>query len=383
MAIIEIIYVPQETVNDDIVTLGQLFVNNLAKVDGEELLCEMETSKANIEIRSPRAGYVEMLHASGAEVKVGDCLAYIHDSPVLESTALIPKDELRVEQTIGVDKGFSVFSREALHLIQEHGLSEADFDSSGFVRSADVLEKLKLPNIKRSGTSSAAQGFWFQDVEVVPKLAVSTDAVTVSLNKIHEIKYLLSSQNYISSNVSIKLDLPPTFMDGSSGVFMNLRSSLTPLILIHTCALLRQFKVFNAFFHGNQIHYYDEVCLGYAMDMDKGLKVVNLGDLSQKSVKEVNNRILDYVRQYISNSIPARDLGGSTFTVTDLSSEGCLSFTPLINMYQSAILGIAAVDAKQKENGVILTLTFDHRVSEGRTASQFLKALKQKVEAHL
>ena len=141
--------------------------------------------------------------------------------------------------------------------------------------------------------------------------------------------------------------------------------------------------MFNSFFHGNQIHYYDEVCLGYAMDMDKGLKVVNLGDLSQKPVKEVNNRVLDFVRQYISNSIPVRDLGGSTFTVTDLSSEGCLSFTPLINIYQSAILGIAAVDAKQKENGVILTLTFDHRVSEGRTASRFLKALKQKVEAHL
>ena len=78
---------------------------------------------------------------------------------------------------------------------------------------------------------------------------------------------------------------------------------------------------------------------------------------------------------YTSGEITLEAASGGTFTVTDLSGEGVFSFQPLINQRQSAILGVGAefLAPGGSEGFYQLILTFDHRLTEGRAAAQFLK----------
>ena len=69
-----------------------------------------------------------------------------------------------------------------------------------------------------------------------------------------------------------------------------------------------------------------------------------------------------------------------SFTITDLSAESVAFFRPLINMMNSAILGISSIDEKLKR--CMLSLTFDHRVTEGKLAAQFLHELTQRLESY-
>ncbi|MBU2652677.1 MAG: 2-oxo acid dehydrogenase subunit E2, partial [Bacteroidetes bacterium] len=83
--------------------------------------------------------------------------------------------------------------------------------------------------------------------------------------------------------------------------------------------------------------------------------------------------------EYHEGSLPAAALQDGTFTVTDLSGEDVFSFRPVINHRQSAILGVGAEQPLGGERVFQLSLTFDHRLTEGREAARFLRALRERL----
>jgi hypothetical protein len=98
-------------------------------------------------------------------------------------------------------------------------------------------------------------------------------------------------------------------------------------------------------------------------------------------MSNIEKSISSGVDDYLNKSLSTDQISGSTFTITDLSSFGAINFVPLINFNQSAILGISSID--EKLNRVNISLSFDHRVTEGKIASQFLLDLKDRVESYL
>jgi pyruvate/2-oxoglutarate dehydrogenase complex dihydrolipoamide acyltransferase (E2) component len=78
------------------------------------------------------------------------------------------------------------------------------------------------------------------------------------------------------------------------------------------------------------------------------------------------------------NEILPEELINSTITVTDLSNQDILYFHPLINGYQSAIIGIGG-DSSRPEYPMAINMTFDHRVSTGREVATFLNELKKRI----
>ena len=95
----------------------------------------------------------------------------------------------------------------------------------------------------------------------------------------------------------------------------------------------------------------------------------------------IESSISNAIDHYLNKSFTPEQLTGSTFTITDLSSFGASAVVPLVNSNQSAILGISSID--KKLNRVNLSLSFDHRVTEGKVASQFLLELKERIEGYL
>ena len=138
--------------------------------------------------------------------------------------------------------------------------------------------------------------------------------------------------------------------------------------------------MFNSFYNDNGIAEYLEVNIGIAMDIDDGLKVVKIPNTNKLHLLETEEALFQLANKYIDKKLSTSDLTDITFTITDLSSFGAISFTPLINKNNSAILGVSKID--EKLNRINLSLAFDHRVTEGKIAAIFLSNLKERVESY-
>jgi pyruvate/2-oxoglutarate dehydrogenase complex dihydrolipoamide acyltransferase (E2) component len=136
----------------------------------------------------------------------------------------------------------------------------------------------------------------------------------------------------------------------------------------------------NAYFTKDGVAVYKEVNPGFAVDIGKGLKVLKIDDAGTKSIAGIEADILKLSSAYLDDTLGIGQLTDITFTITDLSSEGTAFFRPLINKMNSAILGMSAIDEKLER--CIFSLTFDHRVTEGKTAAGFLRELKARIESY-
>ncbi|MBF0119715.1 MAG: 2-oxo acid dehydrogenase subunit E2 [Desulfobacterales bacterium] len=160
----------------------------------------------------------------------------------------------------------------------------------------------------------------------------------------------------------------------------NLKDSLLPVIIYETSRLLKKYKELNAYFINDSIAFYKNVHIGVAVDIDDGLKVLKLSDADKKDLHALERDLLNLMNKYIDKNLGHDDITGTTFTITDLSSEHVSFFMPLINTSQSAGLGVSSIDKVLQR--FVLTLTFDHRVIRGKQASQFLYELKKRIETY-
>jgi pyruvate dehydrogenase E2 component (dihydrolipoamide acetyltransferase) len=167
----------------------------------------------------------------------------------------------------------------------------------------------------------------------------------------------------------------------------------TALVLKAVVPALRAFPTLNASIdeEANEIvekHYYD---LGVATHTDDGLLVPIVEDVDGKSIAEVGDELADLVAEARERSIDAADLAGGTFTITNTgthSDHGTFG-TPIIRHPEVAILGIGriqnkpvAVDDTEVEVRKVLplTLSYDHRLIDGVTATQFAEHLIESIE---
>jgi 2-oxoglutarate dehydrogenase E2 component (dihydrolipoamide succinyltransferase) len=178
-------------------------------------------------------------------------------------------------------------------------------------------------------------------------------------------------------SVSVEVDNVLNFVNFNMPL---LKGSFLPIIVYETSRLLKKYPKMNSFFEDDSIVYYDVVNIGIAMDMEKGLKVLKMSNSDQLSIMEIEKSILDLSRKYYEDKITVKDVSDVTFTVTDLSGSGVATFFPLINKNNSAILAVSSVDEKLKR--LNLTVTFDHRVTEGKYAAAFLYELKTRIESY-
>ena len=136
----------------------------------------------------------------------------------------------------------------------------------------------------------------------------------------------------------------------------------------------------NAYFENNNIMQYTDVNIGIALDIDDGLKVYTVKNADTLTMQAMETSIGEGIYSYFRKTLTPDKIKGSTFTITDLSSFGVDRFIPLINYKQSAILGISSVD--KKLDRFTLSLSFDHRITEGKLASLFLTDLAAAITSH-
>lgn len=162
---------------------------------------------------------------------------------------------------------------------------------------------------------------------------------------------------------------------------------MSPFIKASAYALLDQ-PVVNAVIDEGEIVYRHFIDLSVAVATERGLVVPVLRNVESMSVAQIERELADLGEKARHNRLAIEDMEGGTFTVSNGGVFGSLFGTPIINPPQSAILGMHATnDRPVAINGkvevrpvMIVALTYDHRLIDGREAVTFLKKIKQAIE---
>lgn len=151
---------------------------------------------------------------------------------------------------------------------------------------------------------------------------------------------------------------------------------------------LKEIAQINAFVDGKDIiehHYYH---IGVAIGSERGLVVPVIRHADKLSFAELEQAIVDYVKKINENRLEISDLAGGTFTISNGGVYGSLLSTPILNIPQSAILGMHKIEKRPVviDDEIVIrpmmyvALSYDHRMVDGREAVTFLKRIKEFVE---
>jgi 2-oxoglutarate dehydrogenase E2 component (dihydrolipoamide succinyltransferase) len=153
-------------------------------------------------------------------------------------------------------------------------------------------------------------------------------------------------------------------------------------------AALKKFPIVNASIEGTDVIYHEYYDVGVAVSTDRGLVVPVVRNADKLGFADIERQIADYGSRARSGSLTLDELTGGTFTITNGGVFGSLLSTPILNMPQSAILGMHKIQERPVVVGgqvvvrpmMYLALSYDHRIIDGRDAVQFLVAVKDALE---
>lgn len=384
MALLHEIQVPLLAVNDTSLTVVEVCFAGGSAVKKGDLIMVFETSKTTYDVEAASDGYIQYLCEPDRDYEVNTVVARIYSEAEEVKSVAPAGPAARVEAALNGAanwEGETLFSREATRLMTEAGIAPSVFAGRDLVNGRDVQEFLKPA--ATVGTVATAKTAASPVAKGAPTLSADPQKVIVerlSSGKKREIEYLGDVQ---SSGLTSTLH---TWVE-TDGIFVHvnrslkyLKDSLLPVIIYEVARLLEAYPLLNAYFTGDAIARYREVNPGFAVDIDKGLKVLKIAGAGRLGIQDIEKEIIELSGRYLDDALELEQLTDITFTITDLSSEGVVLFRPLVNKMNSAILGVSAIDSKLQR--CMLSLTFDHRVTEGKQAAQFLKELKERLESY-
>jgi 2-oxoglutarate dehydrogenase E2 component (dihydrolipoamide succinyltransferase) len=154
------------------------------------------------------------------------------------------------------------------------------------------------------------------------------------------------------------------------------------------CIALQEWKAVNAYIDGDSIVYHDYCDISIAVSAPKGLVVPVIRNAESMSMAEIEGAVGALAKKARDNKLSIEEMTGGTFTITNGGVFGSLMSTPIINIPQSAILGMHKIqDRPMAVNGQVvirpmmyLALSYDHRIIDGRESVGFLVRVKELLE---
>lgn len=167
--------------------------------------------------------------------------------------------------------------------------------------------------------------------------------------------------------------------------------TINDLVCFAVIRAIEKYPQVNTHFLGDKIKWFRKVHLGLAVDTERGLMVPALQNADDLSIAGLSYQLQQLALQARSGNINPDLLNPevASFTVSNLGNYGVEMFTPVINLPQTAILGVCAIVPRPKEieEGVYafvpmigLSLTYDHQALDGGEATRFLAEVKNQIE---
>jgi 2-oxoglutarate dehydrogenase E2 component (dihydrolipoamide succinyltransferase) len=368
-------------------------------VSRDENLVDLETDKVVLEVPAPAAGVLRELKVeNGATVTGGQLLAIIEEGAAATPSAAKAGAVSREVKAQG-DK----LAPSVRRLVEEHKLEPSTIEGSGRdgrITKGDVLthladkEKPKptpgpspaatgTPSPARRATSPAEAGELRGERRVpmtrlrarIAERLVQAQSTAAMLTTFNEVD--LGAVSALRAKYKERFEKEHGARLGFMSFFVKA-----------SVEALKRFPVVNASVDGNDIVYHEYYDVGVAVSTDRGLIVPVLRDADAMTFGEIEKSVVAYATRAREGSLTLEDLTGGTFTITNGGVFGSLLSTPILNMPQSAILGMhkiqerpVVVDGQVVVRPMMyLALSYDHRLIDGREAVQFLVAVKESLE---
>jgi len=164
--------------------------------------------------------------------------------------------------------------------------------------------------------------------------------------------------------------------------------TVTDFILKAVAMSLVEFPVVNSTTDGRTIRWHSKVHLGMAVNLEQGLVVPVIRNAEELSLAELHDHASELIAKARAGKLTPDEMGGSTFTISNMGMLDIENFTAIINPGESAILAVSSAlqQPAVKDRQIVvrdimkMTLSSDHRIIDGATAARFANAIKQKLE---
>jgi pyruvate/2-oxoglutarate dehydrogenase complex dihydrolipoamide acyltransferase (E2) component len=362
-----------------------------APVREDDLLVEVLTDKANIEIPSPVNGVLaKILAESGRTVKVGEVIALIETAGAVpepssqekkEASAPLPgKPEPSGEAASRGPAGEALATPVVRKLARDLGVDLSRISGTGpggRVTEEDVRASAAPPVPASGGTPSEER------VPFRGKRRMAAKKMVLSKSTIPHA--LLVDEADVTNVLAMRGALREI------GQREGVKITILPFLIQAAVTALRIHPAMNASLdeeRGEIIlkKHYD---IGIAVDTEDGLVVPVVRRAGEKTIVEIAREVERLAEGARAGKLSLSDLSGGTFTVTSIGSIGGLFSYPVINLPEAAILGVHKIVRRPVVRGsdivardmMYMSLSFDHRLIDGGTATRFLNDLILQVEA--
>jgi 2-oxoglutarate dehydrogenase E2 component (dihydrolipoamide succinyltransferase) len=368
-------------------------------VGRDENLVDLETDKVVLEVPAPAAGVLRELKVqNGATVTSGQVLALIEEGATAAAAAPAPVASAKAADAVAPAKEAAAAEKLApsvRRLVEEHRLDAGSIAGSGRdgrVTKGDVLAH--MAGREATAPPRAAPSAGAATVAAVPAAGRGERRVPMTRLRARIAERLVQAQSTAAmlttfNEVDLKAvnELRARHKDRfekAHGARLGFMS-----FFVKACIeALRRFPVVNASVDGGEVVYHEYYDIGVAVSTDRGLIVPVLRDADALGFGEIEQAVVAYANKAREGTLTIEELTGGTFTITNGGVFGSLLSTPILNMPQSAILGMHKIQERPVVvNGEIavrpmmyLALTYDHRIIDGRDAVQFLVAVKEALE---
>jgi pyruvate dehydrogenase E2 component (dihydrolipoamide acetyltransferase) len=391
-------------------------------VKADQNIVQVETDKAVADLPAPISGKITKINfKEGETVKVGEILCVIgsEGEKVSKITGKKFDDNIKNKQgtsdqgigKVGEDKNQDEHSRDESFVEMSHSDTMKNKTPGKAIASPAVRKlaqslKIDLSNLKGSGEGGRILK---EDLDKGENKVVEEkrEQKIVVKKKYDEYGYiervpLKGIRKTISENMmkSLSGSAQLTAMDDIDVTDLweirkkekqhfeieGIKLTFLPFIVRASILAGKENPMLNSTIEGEEILIRKYFNVGIAVETDVGLMVPVIKIAEKKSVAQIAKEIVDLAEKARTRMIDVMDMQGSTFTITNYGSVGGTYATPILNLGNSAILGLGRIfdkvflDKKGKvRNRKILpvSLTFDHRILDGAQASRFLESLKK------
>ena len=361
-------------------------------VNRDEVLCELESEKATFELNAEQAGTLHIVAQEGATLNIGDLACSIDETAVKPANADKPAAAATKAEEPKKDKTTAAPVKEeqktdvkatpvAQAIMTDKQVKPAEVKGSGSkgrIMKHDVLEAIAHPG--RKGGDAA-----FTREERRDKMSNLRKTVARRLVEAKNSTAMLTTFNEVDMTriMEIRKQYKDTFKE-SHGVNLGFMSFFTKAC----CVALQEWPAVNAYIDGESLVYHDYCDISIAVSAPKGLVVPVIRNAESMSMADIEKRVVELAGKARDNKLSPDEMAGGTFTITNGGIFGSLMSTPIINIPQSAILGMHKIqDRPMAINGKVeirpmmyLAVSYDHRIIDGRESVGFLVRVKELLE---
>ncbi|MGI8600046.1 MAG: 2-oxoglutarate dehydrogenase complex dihydrolipoyllysine-residue succinyltransferase [Chitinophagaceae bacterium] len=390
-----------ESINE--VTLIKWLKNDGDYVERDEVIAELESEKATFEVNAEQAGVLKTVGKEGDTLNIGDVVAQIDDKAAKpegsatsekaeekkeDSKVETPKAEKKPEATNGTGKPAKEKQQSevkatpvASAMIADKKIDPKKIQASGFngkILKDDVLDILENPG-RKPGQEA------FSRTEGREKMSNLRKTVSRRLVEAKNTTAMLTTFNEVDMTkiMALRTQYKDKFKESHQ---VNL--GFMSFFIKACCYALAEWPAVNAYIDGTDIIYHNYCDISIAVSAPKGLVVPVIRNAESLSMAEIEKKVIEVATKARENKLTLEEMQGGTFTLTNGGVFGSLLSTPIINIPQSAILGMHKIEDRPVvvdkqiviRSMMYLALSYDHRIVDGKESVSFLVRVKELLE---